>query len=334
MIGQQTGVVEVLHAAVAAFQAREVNFRDILEDLPAAIYTTDTRGRVTYFNRACIELSGRTPTLGDDMWCVTWKLFTGDGQPLAHSECPMAIALREGRAVRGIEAIAERPDGSRVHFLPYPTPIHDAAGNLIGAVNMLVDISERKAAEQRIALMAQEIDHRSKNLLAVMQAVMRLTKAGSIEEYRTALEGRFHSLAVVNGLLADSRWEHVDLRTLVEQELWAFAGAISVDGPSLDIEPAAAQAMALIIHELATNALKHGGLSAPGGSLRVNWSADGERNLRWRWAEAGGPPVSAPTATSTGTAVIRNAVRQLDGDLATDWAPEGFSCVLRCKLAA
>jgi PAS domain S-box-containing protein len=127
--------------------------RALLDVLPAAIYTTDAVGRITYFNRAAAELAGREPTLGTDEWCVTWRLFSTDGTPMPHDQCPMAVALKEERPIRGAEAIAERPDGTRVTFIPYPTPLHDESGALIGAINMLVDVSDRKRAheyEQRL----------------------------------------------------------------------------------------------------------------------------------------------------------------------------------------
>lgn len=125
----------------------EQHMRDVLEALPAAVYTTDAEGRITFFNKAAVEMAGRTPQIGDK-WCVTWRLYRPDGTYLPHDQCPMAVALKEDRAVRGEQAVAERPDGSRVPFIPYPTPLHDIAGKLVGAVNMLVDISDReKAAE-------------------------------------------------------------------------------------------------------------------------------------------------------------------------------------------
>lgn len=125
----------------------ESRFREMIDALPAAIYTTDAHGRLTHFNQACIEFSGRTPTLGSDRWCVTWKLYYPDGRPMPHAECPMAVALKTQQTVDGAEAIAERPDGSRIWFAPYPTPLFDDAGHLVGGINMLVDITERKAAE-------------------------------------------------------------------------------------------------------------------------------------------------------------------------------------------
>jgi PAS domain S-box-containing protein len=128
--------------------------RALLEALPAAIYTTDADGRITSYNDEAVRFAGRVPQLGTDSWCVTWKLYWPDGTPLPHDQCPMAIALREGRPVRGVSAIAERPDGTRVHFMPYPTPIKGASGKVIGAVNMLVDITEQKRAEEAQARLA------------------------------------------------------------------------------------------------------------------------------------------------------------------------------------
>ena len=123
-------------------------FRHIVENLPAAVYTTDASGRITFFNDAAAAMWGRRPKLGEDWWCGSWRLYWPDGRPMAHDECPMAMTLKTGRAVRGAEAVAERPDGTRVPFIPFPKPLHDASGRLIGAVNMLIDISDRKRAEE------------------------------------------------------------------------------------------------------------------------------------------------------------------------------------------
>jgi PAS domain S-box-containing protein len=135
-------------------QGSERRLRDVLDALPVAIYTTDADGRITGFNEAAVRFAGRVPQLGADSWCVSWKLFWSDGTPMPHDQCPMAMALKEGRPVHGIEAIAERPDGTRVHFVPYPTPLHDTSGKVIGAVNMLVDITEHKQAEEVRARLA------------------------------------------------------------------------------------------------------------------------------------------------------------------------------------
>jgi PAS domain S-box-containing protein len=128
-------------------------FRQILDVLPAAVYTTNATGQITYFNEAAAALWGCRPELGSSEWCGSWKLYWPDGRSLPHDQCPMAVALKEGRPVRGVEAIAERPDGSRVPFMPFPTPLYGASGELLGAVNMLVDITDRNRAseyEQRL----------------------------------------------------------------------------------------------------------------------------------------------------------------------------------------
>ena len=105
----------------------------LLEALPVAVYTTDADGRITFYNRAAADLWGINPELGSQ-WCGSWRLYWPDGRPLPHDACPMAIALKEGREVRGVEAVAERPDGTRVRFRPYPTPFRDSSGRLVGAV--------------------------------------------------------------------------------------------------------------------------------------------------------------------------------------------------------
>jgi PAS domain S-box-containing protein len=129
----------------------EERFRTLIEALPAAIYMTDAAGRITFCNEAAVALAGRRPAIGEDQWCVTWRLYKLDGTPLPHDQCPMAIALKEDRLIRGTEKVAERPDGTRVSVMPFPTPLHDATGTLVGGVNMLLDTTTHHSrAESRI----------------------------------------------------------------------------------------------------------------------------------------------------------------------------------------
>src|SRR5215471_9197824 len=127
---------------------------ELLDALPIAVYTTDAEGRITYYNEAAAELWGQRPELGSSQWCGSWKIYWPDGRPLPHDQCPMARTLKEGRPVRGIEAIAERPDGTRVNFLPVPTPLRDASGRLTGAISLLMDVTERHANEVHAARLA------------------------------------------------------------------------------------------------------------------------------------------------------------------------------------
>jgi len=157
---------------------RRWNFRDLLDALPAAIYTTDAAGRITFFNQAAVEFSGRTPEIGSDQWCVTWRLYWPDGRRMAHDECPMARALKEDRPIRGCEAIAERPDGTRVPLRAYPTPLHDVSGHLVGAVNMLVDIAAAKEIDKARAclndMLEQRVEERTRQLT---EALTRLRES-------------------------------------------------------------------------------------------------------------------------------------------------------------
>src|SRR5262249_47963439 len=141
----------------ARLRDSERQLQELIAAIPAAIYTTDAQGKITYFNQAAVELAGRTPTIGSNEWCVTWKLYHPNGTPLAYDQCPMAIALKEGRAIRNAEVVAERPDGTRVPFIPYPTPLRDGTGKVIGAINMLVDVSERKQAETQQRVLLNEL---------------------------------------------------------------------------------------------------------------------------------------------------------------------------------
>jgi PAS domain S-box-containing protein len=180
-------------------QESEQRLQELLAAIPAAIYTTDAQGRITYFNQTAVEFAGRTPMLGSDEWCVTWKLFHPDGTPLPHDRCPMAIALKEGRPVRGAEAVAERPDGTRVPFIPFPTPLRDASGKVTGAINMLVDLSERKQAETQQRLLLNELNHRTKNNMQMLQSLLHTAaRSARSEEARHVLDeagGRIAAMA-------------------------------------------------------------------------------------------------------------------------------------------
>ncbi|MBR0719031.1 sensor histidine kinase [Bradyrhizobium liaoningense] len=332
------GEIVARHAILrnGAGKESERRFRDLLQALPAAIYTTDAEGRITFFNRACIDFAGRTPKIGE-MWCVTWKLYLPDGTPLPHDECPMAIALKENRPVRDAEAVAERPDGSRICFMPYPTPLRDEGGRLVGAVNMLVDITARKQIEQRMMLLTSEVDHRSNNLLAVIQAMLRLTKADTAKEFQAAFQGRLSALANVQRLFSASRWTGASLRTIVEEELRPYASAderISIIGDDIRLPAALAQAIAVAVHELATNAAKYGSLSTPSGRLEIRWETGTDAPLMLRWSESGGPRIKEPTRKGFGVGAVDGVIGTLRGRVTRRWRPEGLVCELSFSVTA
>ncbi len=192
----------------------------LLAALPVAIYTTDAEGRITFYNEAAATLAGRRPVVGQDEWCVTWRLYWPDGTLLPHDQCPMAVALRERRPVRGVVALAERSDGTRIPFMPYPTPLFDAQGTLIGAVNMLVDLSaqyrteaelrrlnetlEERVAERTKALVAEMEERRS-----VEQQLHELQKSEAVGQLTGGIAHDFNNLltAVISNL------DLIELRT-------------------------------------------------------------------------------------------------------------------------
>jgi PAS domain S-box-containing protein len=315
----------------------EQHMRDLLEALPAAVYTTDAQGRITFYNKAAIEMAGRTPQAGDE-WCVTWKLYWPDGTPLPHNECPMAVALRENRPVRGAEAVAERPDGSRVPFIPYPTPLHDTDGNLIGAINMLVDITERKRAENSQKVLIDELNHRVKNTLATVQSLANQTArhATGIDDFAATFEGRLLALARAHDLLTMRQWQDAPLERLVHDIVKPVAGRegdrVKIDGPDLDVNARTALSLTMVLNELLTNAAKYGALSSPEGSLSISWDVRGEGRrtvLACSWNEAGGPLVSPPRRRGFGTRLMERCIeRDLDGQFDLAFDPTGVQARL------
>lgn len=318
---------------------RERRFRTLLDALPAAVYTTDAAGRITYYNEAAVDLWGHRPPLGASEWCGSWKLTWPDGTPMAHEECPLAVALREDRPLRGMQGLAERPDGTCVPFMAYPTPLHDEAGKLVGAVNMLVDISERKCAEEQRQLLVRELHHRVKNTLATVQAIMGSTarSAETVEEFKDAMIGRIGSLARTHLLLSEEG-AAVSFADILHSELDPFDDGsedrIRLQGPRVQIASRLAVSLGMAIHELTTNAAKHGALSVFGGKVDVTWrvtTAAARRTLKFDWMESGGPQVSPPNRQGFGSRLLEFVLPgQIQARSQVGYRPEGVH--VQCTL--
>jgi PAS domain S-box-containing protein len=212
----------------------------------------------------------------------------------------------------------------------------DAANKLVRISGVTIDITERKEAEQRQDLLAREVDHRARNALAVVQSIVRLTRANSVDDYVGAVEGRIKALARAHALLSDSRWHSADLGALVAEELAPYRAGepdkVEVVGPNVALPPHMAQGLALALHELATNAAKHGALSSMLGKVSLNWQLRPDF-LVLKWLENGGPSVAPPSARSFGLKVIRASIEnQLGGKATFNWAPQGMQCVLSIPL--
>jgi PAS domain S-box-containing protein len=311
----------------------------LFEQLPFAIYVCDREGLVLRFNRRAAELWGRSPKLcdPDERFCGSYRMFRPDGSFLPHDQCPMADVLRTGVSVREQEVHIERPDGSRGIAVVDIEAVKDSGGNIVGAVNCFQDITERKRSEAQIIDLAREAEHRTKNILSTVLATVRLSRSDTSDDLKQLIEGRINALAKVHGLFVQSRWAGAELRTLAIQELSPFCGEtegrVRIDGPPLMLEPNTAQAIAISLHELATNSAKYGSLSAANGRVEIVWSRTADGRLSLRWIEAGGPTVTSPTHRGFGTRIMENIIGQLRGEVHFDWRDQGLACEIALPLA-
>ena len=420
----------------------EPRYQQMLQALPLPIYTTDLEGRITFYNEAAADFAGCRPTLGEQ-WGVIWRVYRLDGTALPHDQCPIATALREGRLVRRMDAIAERPDGTKVRFTLYPTPLRDSSGQPIGCINLLMDltekyeaqavaerlasivessddaivsktldgivtswnagamrifgyeaaemigqpimriippelrdeerriiaslkqglrvahyetvritkdfrrvdisltvsplydklgnvigaskvardITERKRAEKLQRLLLDELNHRVKNTLAIIQAIARqsLRHTKSPSEFVSAFTGRVNALARAHDLLTMTKLQSSNLQELVRDQVMLGGeedDRITCAGPLVLIDPQKTVHLALVLHELATNARKYGALSVPKGRLSVSWevrTAD-QRSLFMIWEERNGPITIAPFQRGFGSILIERTLSGHGGE--------------------
>lgn len=208
----------------------------------------------------------------------------------------------------------------------------DSSNRIVRISGVTVDITDRKEAEEHQAMLAREVDHRAKNALALVQSIVRLTRANSIDTYIAAIEGRIKALSRAHTVLSHSGWQGADLGSLVDEEFAPYrsneAERVLTHGPKVSLDPAAAQSLALALHELATNAVKYGALSSMFGRVELTWEFDPD-NLVLHWAEIGGPRVQQPSVRGFGTKIIVGSMeRQLAGQVSFSWEPEGLRCTL------
>jgi len=226
----------------------------------------------------------------------------------------------------------QRPDGEMRWCMGSASATLDARGRITRLSGVTVDITDRKRTEERQNLLAREADHRAKNALAVVQSIVRLTKADAVKDYAGAVEGRIGALARAHTLLAQSRWQGADLATLVDEELAPYrtseAARLIWSGPQVSLKPRTAQTIAVAVHELATNAAKHGALASLTGRVTLGWELSGGA-LVLRWSESGDPAVKMPTVQGFGIKVITSSIEaQLGGKARFDWRRDGMDCTL------
>ena len=254
-------------------------------------------------------------------------LHPDDWEPLRQ----VVLRMAKGERTQQVEFRVRRPNGELRWCTGTAAASVDAGGNVARISGVTIDVTERKEAEERQVLLAREVDHRARNALAIIQSIIRLTRAKSVDDYVATVEGRIKALALAHTLLSDSRWHGADLGTLVAEEFAPYRSGnkIELKGPNVSLSPATAQGIALALHELATNAAKHGALSSLKGRVSLTWQLQSDM-LTLHWVEGGGPPIKTPSARSFGLKVIKASIEQQLGGKATfDWNQKG----LRCNLA-
>ncbi len=311
-----------------AVRHSERQFRELLESLPAAVYTTDAAGRVTFYNQTAVELSGREPKLGSDEWRVNWRLYRPDGTPIPIEEFPLERMLRGNRPGHGIETVAERPDGTRIPLIAYPTLLRDESGKLVGAVNMLVDISERKQAEANQKVLLDELNHRVKNNMQMLHSLLRAAQRQTrSDEARTVLADasqRVGAMAAAQQVLYDAgdavTYNAKDFLEGVcasaRQMFSPKIGIVIVECISGKLSNDTAMPLALILNELLTNAAKHAMNGKGEGSVQVRLmkSRDGQDAFEL-WVEDDGPgyDLAEGPMRSSGLGLVSGLARQLGG---------------------
>jgi PAS domain S-box-containing protein len=295
-----------------------------------AIFTTDPAGRGTSWNAGPRHLLGwdETEALGMDSRC----LFTPEDQARDAPEAEMATARAKGRAEN--ERWHLRQDGSRFWGSGLLLPLRGAAAG--GFLKVMRDQTARREADERQGLLLRELAHRVKNSLALIIAMARQSglRAADLDEFLGTFEGRLQALAAVHDLLSEAGWRSTPLAALVRSALAPHAGRLRFGRVAdLRLKPAAAQDLVLALHELATNAAKHGALSAPEGSVALDARITCDE-LVLDWREAGGPPVAEPTSRGFGTTLLERVVaHRHKGGVQLNLRPEGLACTVRLPLA-
>jgi PAS domain S-box-containing protein len=338
-VGVHTDITAQRDAEAALRQERD-RAHGYLDVAEVMLLVLDERGCVQTINRRGAEILGHGdpgPLIGRDWFDLA---IPSDRRSETRAVFGKLMAGQiDGAGV--YENPVVRADGTERLIAWRNSVLRDADGRITGTLSSGDDVTDQRHARDRERLLAQEIDHRAKNLLAVVQSVVQLTRADDIRGFKTAVTGRIQSLARTHGLLAASRWEGADLKQLVCDELAPYdradTGCVSITGPALRLTPAAAQALALVVHELATNSAKYGALSLDTGVLGIEWNRPDPgsgASLILNWTEDGGPPVKQPERRGFGSVVLQTSVeRQLDGTVTLDWQATGLRCRIEVPAA-
>ncbi len=297
----------------------------IVESSDDAIVSKNLDGIIASWNRGAERMFGYTSeeAIGQPITLV----IPADRQS---EEREILTRIRRGERIDHFETIRQRKNGGLIVVSLSVSPVKDDDGKIVGASKIARDITEQKRNQELISTLAQEAEHRSKNLLAVVQAAVHLSQADTAEGVKKAIEGRIQALANIHSIFAKTRWIGADLSTIAAQELAPYTEAkqkrVRLEGPPIFLEPNSAQAIAVTLHELSTNAAKYGALSTANGQVDLKWLQQADGRLHLSWTETGGPAVQVPTRKGFGRRIIEQLVAQQAGKANFDWRADGLVC--------
>lgn len=307
----------------AALQSSERQFRILADSIPQLVWMAEADGRVFWFNHHWYDYTGAAAGGGHD-----WQSFLGPDAEWDARYC-WTQALEAGTALE-VELPLLGSDGRSGLFLTRIIPLRDAAGVVYRWIGTHIDITEQRRREEHVRFITDELAHRTKNLLTVVIAIANQTAqhAGDVKQYQVRLVQRFRALAHCHDLLVRDNWQGASFYDLVSTQMRPFgeahASRIEASGPHIVLKPDAVQHLGLALHELATNASKHGALSTPLGQVAIRWQTDELNRIRLHWRESGGPSVSVPQRKGFGHVVIERIVPQaLQGRGKLEFPPTG-----------
>ncbi len=329
-------IVALLNAAFERVIAQEQNVHVLIESAPTGIVVVDEQGTIRMVNASTEKLFGynRLELLGKNV-----ELLVPGPQAATHrierasfQRQPEIRAMGKGRDLSG-----QRKDGSEFPVEIGLNPI--SRNGRTGVLATVMDISERRRAQENQQLIIRELQHRTQNLFAVAQSVVNnsLIKSRTVAEAKYVLSGRLLALSRAYAMLANATWEGAALSEILDRQFAGFSQRLNVSGCNIVISPSAAQQFAMIIHELATNALKHGALSVPDGHVLIEGRTerlDGKMLFSFLWKESGGPPVSLPTEKGFGSVILLDAAKQFAQSVVMDYKPQGLRYELHLPLGA
>jgi PAS domain S-box-containing protein len=297
----------------------------IVDSSDDAIVSKNLDGVISSWNRGAERLFGHTAqeAIGRPITIIipTDRL---------DEERVILARIRRGERIDHFETVRQRKDGELINISLTVSPVKNAEGKIVGASKIARDITEQKRNQEHIGILAREAEHRSKNMLSNVQAIVNLSQSDTPEGLKLAIGGRIQAMSNVHSLFVETRWIGAELSAIATQELAPYldehGGRVRLEGPKALLEPDVAQAVAVILHELATNASKYGALSAANGQIALTWSHAADGQVTLRWTELGSPPVKAPERRGFGRRLIEGTVSQLGGKARFDWLSEGLVC--------